>query len=880
MEARSATTFLFTDIEGSTRLWEQERERMSAALASHDALVCAAVDGNHGVVVKMVGDGLHAAFSDPLDAVNATLEIQAALNDANATNGVALRVRCGLHAGAAERRDSDYFGGPVNRAARIMNAAHGGQVLLSKVVVDRVNDRLPPDASVRDLGFVRLRDLASAEHLYQLVHPQLQQDFPALRSLETTPNNLPQQVTSFVGREEDIAKVRQLLLTARLLTLLGPGGIGKTRLSLQSAADMLDGFRDGAWLVELASQTDPGLVPQIVAQALGVREESSVPLMATLGAHLKSRQLLLILDNCEHLVAACAELADKLLRAARDLHIVATSREPLRITGEHIYSLLPLALPDSTTRLDPGLATLSPAVELFVDRARQQQPGFELNERNVAAVVEICRRLDGIPLALELAAARVGALTVEEIAKRLDDRFRLLTGGARTALQRQQTLRATIDWSFELLSDAERVVFARLAVFAGGWTIEAAEAVAAGAPIPETAMLDLTAGLIDKSLVVCESNDSVHRSSMLETIREYAAEKLAETADRDAIRDRHLDFYLALADKANKKLIRGTFTEGIEEIDRERENLLAAQAWCNFGETRASRGLRLVFDLQGYWDQRAQYGTGLRLASVALNHVAAGAPTLERGQALVAASQLAYRMGHYGQARNHAAEGVSILRNQGPRPLFADALIRLAHPLIALGDIPTAQRHLEERLTLVRAIGDERRIASTLNTMAELHRLNNKLELAAPLYEEGLALALGKCDPPTLAVYQLNVALVSVLRGDLVRAHTLLREALSLVEEAAFKHVVGIALDVAFALAAARGEWTVGARLLGASEAQQAEMRHQREAADAASVVPYAASTREALGEASFSAAYAAGRALSYDDALAETLAWLDSRDV
>jgi tetratricopeptide (TPR) repeat protein len=237
-------------------------------------------------------------------------------------------------------------------------------------------------------------------------------------------------------------------------------------------------------------------------------------------------------------------------------------------------------------------------------------------------------------------------------------------------------------------------------------------------------------------------------------------------------------------------------------------------------------------------------------------------------------------MGHYGQAWNHAAEGVSILRNQGPRPLFADALIRLAHPLIALGDIPTAQRHLEERLALVRAIGDERRIASTLNTMADLHRLNNKLELAVPIYEEALALARGKCDPPTLAICQLNVALVSVVRGDLVRAHTLLREALSLVEEPAFKHVVGIALDVAFALAAARGEWTVGARLLGASEAQQAEMRHQREAADAASVVPYAASTREALGEASFSAAYAAGRALSYDDALAETLAWLDSRDV
>ena len=555
--------------------------------------------------------------------MNATLAIQAALNDANATNGVALRVRCGLHAGVAERRDSDFFGSPVNRAARIMSAAHGGQVLLSQVVVDRVADRLPLDASVRDLGFVRLRDLAGAEHVFQLVHPRLRQDFPALRSLETTPNNLPQQVTSFVGREEDIARVRQFLLTARLLTLLGPGGIGKTRLSLQSAADILDGFRDGAWLVELASQTDPGLVPQMVAQALGVREESGVPLMATLAAHLKSRQLLLILDNCEHLVTACAELAAKLLGAAPDLRIVATSREPLRITGEHIYSLLPLTLPDSGTRLDPALATSSPAVELFVDRARQQQPGFALNERNVAAVIEICRRLDGIPLALELAAARIRALTVGEIAKRLDDRFRLLTGGARTALQRQQTLRATIDWSFELLSEAERVVFARLAVFAGGWTIEAAEAIGAGAPIPETAVLDLVAGLTDKSLVVCESNDRARRYSMLETMREYATEKLAETSDHNAIRDRHLDFYLALADQAHKKLIRGTFAEGIEEIDREQENLLAAQAWCNFGEKRASRGLRLVFDLQGYWDQRAQYGTGLRLATVALNHAGA-----------------------------------------------------------------------------------------------------------------------------------------------------------------------------------------------------------------------------------------------------------------
>jgi predicted ATPase/class 3 adenylate cyclase len=879
VDSTGVVTVLFTGIEGSTRLWEQEPDRMSVALTSHDALIRAAVDGNRGVVVKMVGDGLYAVFGDPLDAVKAALAMQTALGDAGATNGVALRVRCGVHAGAVERRDNDFFGGPVNRAARIMDAAHGGQVLLSKVIVDLAADRLPAEASVRDLGSVRLRDLASAEHLYQLVHPRLRQDFPPLRSLETTPNNLPQQMTSFVGRDEDIARVRRLLVTARLLTLLGPGGIGKTRLSLQCAADMIDAFRDGAWVVELASLPDDGLVPQMVAQALGVREEFGVPLMTRLAAADRPRQLVLILDNCEHLVAVCAEIAAKLLRSAPDLRIVVTSREPLRIEGEHHYSLLPLALPDSTPRLGPAAATSSPAVELFVDRARQQQPSFKLDDRNVANVVEICRRLDGIPLALELAAARVRTLTVAEVAKRLDDRFRLLTGGARTALQRQQTLRATIDWSYDLLSGDERIVFARLAVFAGSWTIAAAERVCAGDPIPEAAVMDLLAGLTDKSLVVCDSNDSTHRYSMLETIREYAAEKLAGAADHDTTRDRHLDFYLALADTARGKLTRGTFTEGMEELERDRENLLAALTWCNSSDERASRGLRLVFDLQGYWDQRAQYGTGLRLATLALNQAGACAPTLERGQALLAASHLAYRMGQYAEARDRAEEGVAILRNQGPRALFADALIRLAHPLVELGDIPTAQRHIEERLALVRAIGDERRIASTVNGLAELHRLNNKLDLAVPLYEEALALARLKCDPPTLAVCQLNIALVSVVRGDTARAHAMLQEALSLVEDPAFKHVVGIALDVAFALAAESGEWTVGARLLGASEAQQAEMRHSREAADAASVAPFAARTREALGEAAFSAAYAAGRDLSYDAALAETLAWLRRRE-
>ena len=447
-------TFLFTDIEGSTQLWEQEPEKMQPALARHDALLRASIVSNSGTVVKMTGDGVYAAFDDPVSALGAALAIQCGLVDADKTHGLELRVRCGLHLGAVERRDDDYFGSPVNRAARIMGAAHGGQILLSAAVVEAVRKHLPPSSSLRDLGRVRLKDSAIPEHVYQLVHPQLQQEFPALRSLETTPNNLPQQISSFVGRGRETAEVKRLLAQSRLLTLVGIGGIGKTRLALQVAADTHDAYPDGVWFVELGSIKDPLLVPSSVAQVLGVRERAGTELAQTLGNHLKSRRLLLLLDNCEHLIDACAALAGALLLAAPEIRILASSREQLRVAGEQIYPVPPLSLPASDASLE-SLAR-SEAAEMFVERVRLQEPGFVLSERHVAAVGSICNQLDGIPLALELAAARVHSLSIDEINVRLKDRFKLLTGGSRSALPRQQTLRATLDWSYELLSSHER----------------------------------------------------------------------------------------------------------------------------------------------------------------------------------------------------------------------------------------------------------------------------------------------------------------------------------------------------------------------------------------------------------------------------------------
>ena len=454
----NTVSFLFTDIEGSTRLWEASPERMALALGHHDRACRDVVREHGGRIVKMTGDGMYAAFADPAAALKTALGLQRRVADIGRDCGVRLDVRCGLHAGEAEERDGDYFGTEVIRAARVMGAAHGGQVLLTQAIVDPLQHEPSLGVSFLHLGKVRLRDLSSALDVWQLQHTDLREAFPPLRSLDATPNNLPRQLTTFIGREDALAESKSRLEASRLVTFTGAGGCGKSRLALQVAADVLESFPDGAWLVELAPLTDPQLVPKAIAGVLGVVSEGTETPGAAIERHLAARQVLLMLDNAEHLLTDCAQFVDAVLRRCAGVKIIVTSREALGIPGEAIYRVPSLTVPEEKDARNPGTVVRSESARLFVERVQAHLPAFAVSAANAAAVVAVCRRLDGIPLAIELAAARLRTMTVEELEHRLDQCFRLLTGGSRTALPRQQTLRATIDWSYTLLSPVERDV--------------------------------------------------------------------------------------------------------------------------------------------------------------------------------------------------------------------------------------------------------------------------------------------------------------------------------------------------------------------------------------------------------------------------------------
>jgi predicted ATPase/class 3 adenylate cyclase len=870
-----AVTLLFTDIEGSTRLWEQQPEKMRQALACHDALTRQAVEANRGTVVKMVGDGAHAAFEEPLDALVATVQLQQALADPHATNDVGLRVRCGLHTGVVEQRDNDYFGSAVNRAARIMRVAHGGQMLLSRATAASVEERLPAGVSLRDLGSVRLRDLGSPERVYQIVHPELRQEFPALRSLEATPNNLPQQVTTFIGRDRELAAVKELLANRRLLTLLGTGGLGKTRLSLQVAAEVLEDYPDGVWLVELAALTDARLVPQAVASVLGVKEEAGRPVLEALLKCVQDRRLLLILDNCEHLVQACAELVERLLRAGAGVKVLASSREALHASGETTYPVPSLTQPDAREEVSVEVLRQYEAVRLFVDRAQAALPAFAVTQGNAPALVEICQRLDGIPLAIELAAARVRALSVEQIAARLGDRFRLLTGGSRTALPRQQTLRALIDWSYALLNADEQKLFMRLSVFAGGFTLAAAEVVGAGGGIDAPDVLDLLAALVEKSLV--ELDAAGERYRMLETVCAYAQQRLDETGDADTTRTRHLTFFVALADRAASELWGAEQGAWVEKLGRERENLLSALAWCGDSGERAVQGLRLVTKLQLYWLPSGMLELGYRLTTEALSRPAAQTLTVERCGALYAASQLAYFLGQFRENAMHAEQSLSIAREIGDDKRAVDALLMLGYGADELGDRGAALGHFEAALALARRIGDRARLSYALNALAGHHVPGNEAA-ALPLYEEATALAreVGDIDAAAVTLQNIGRALISLDQSDGARRYLL--ESLEAAAEIGATRTLLYVLDACVALADQRLEQERSARFLAAANAQIERLGIRRTPGDDQFIGPAAMQARAAMGETAFAEAAVRARALTLEEMVAEAKAWLADR--
>lgn len=869
-------TFLFTDIEQSSRLWEQSPDEMAPALARHDAIARAVVPKHSGLLVKMTGDGIHAVFDDPRDAMCACIELQQGLDAENARGGLELRVRCGLHAGVVEHRDNDFFGSAVNRAARIMSAAHGGQVLVSQSVADLLRNRLPPDAQLRDLGSVRLRDLAGAERLYQLLHPALRETFPPLRSLESLPNNLPQQSTSFIGRERELAEASGLLARGRLLTLHGSGGIGKTRLSLQIAAAMLPDFVDGVWVVELASLSDAERMPQAVATVLGIKEDAGRPVIEALLRTLRERSVLIVLDNCEHLIAGCARLARDLLACGPHVKILATSREPLSITGETTYPVPALTLPRADESSAVETVTRFEGVRLFVDRASAASAAFTLTPQNVAAVAEVCRRLDGIPLALELAAARVRSLPIESIARRLDDRFRLLVRGDRAALPRQQTLRALIDWSHDLLPAPERALFRRLAVFAGGYTLMAAEAVTADVSLPETDVLDLHSQLVDKSLVNMDAAGGRYR--LLETVREYARERLDASTDGVAVRARHLEYFVAFAEEARSHLFGPGEADWLSRYDVERENLLSAHAACDgAGQSAAQRGLRLVSALKWYLFNRGQLGLAYRITAAALMRPGAEQRDRVRCLALFDAGQICYFMGHYDEAVRLLEESLAVARELDDTDRIARALQPLGLACMGRGDLAAARRHLEEAYARARAQGDKRQVAAAQNQLGQLKRVEGALDDAQGLYDQVLALATELGDRESVAVGLLNLAMVDVARGAPSTARRRLIDVLAIAVEIGSKPAGQSVIEVCAGLASLSGEWSRAALFFGAAEAQASYTGIRRDPADEAFLIPLVHKAREALDADAFARAETAGRALSYAAAIDAARGWLQA---
>jgi predicted ATPase/class 3 adenylate cyclase len=869
MPPTGTVTFLFTDIEGSTKLWEAHPEEMRVALARHDALMREAIVSTHGHVFKTVGDAFCAAFAMAPDAVSAALKVQTALNTEPWPEETPIKVRMALHTGTVETRDGDYFGPPLNRVARLLPIGYGGQTLLSQTTYLLSRDSLPDAVSLRDLGAHRLKDLALSELVYELQDPDLPCDFPPLKSLSTHPNNLPQRLTNLIGREKEIAEIDAMLVRTRLLTLTGSGGSGKTRLCLQTAAESLERFPDGAWFVELASLSATGLVPQTVATVLGVTEEPGKPIIQTLTEHLKHKRLLLLLDNCEHLLDACARVADTLVHQCPGVQILASSREALGIEGEQTYRVPSLSIPDRKQAQTPQTLSTYESVKLFIDRALLVRAGFQVTNQNAPALASVCCHLDGIPLAIELAAARMRSLSVEEIDGRLDHRFRLLTGRSRTALPRHRTLRALIDWSYDLLNEREQRLLQRLSVFVGGWTLAAAEQICTGEGVEDREALDLLTSLADKSLVVvAEQNDGHSRYGLLETVRQYARERLLESGGGEALWERHRDYFLALAEEAAPKLDGPEQTERLRRLEEEHENLRAGLEW-SLVEAGSGGGLRLCGALQRFWWTRGHLTEGREWCARALGKAGVEERTPERAKALNAAGVLAYYQGDYPAARGRHEESLAIKRELGDRSGVAASLLNLGNVAHGQGDFASARALLEESLAIRRELGDRRGIAWSLNNLGNVTLDQGDFASARTLFEECLPISRELGDRGNIAISLGNLGEVTHGQGDYPAALALYKESLAIRRELGDQWGVAWSLEGLAAVVAALGGSLPAARIWGAADRLRGEIGSPLPPTERPRYDRCVAMARGTLGDdVAFDRTWQEGRALMLEQAV------------
>ena len=858
-------TFVFSDIEGSTRLWEERREAMRIALECHDAVLNKVIEEHDGHVFYTGGDSFGAAFASPLSALATTIEIQRSLaaEDWPEETGQ-LRVRMALHTGTPEMRDGDYFGPPVNRTARLMSAAHGGQILLSTATQQLVRDGLSEGVSLVDLGQHQLKDLLSPETVFQLTAPGLEAEFPALGTLNARPTNLPTQMTPFVGRERELAAVIELILREdiRLVTLTGPGGVGKTRLSLQAAADLVDEFAHGVFFVELAPIGTADQVLSAIGSVFGVSDPGDGSMVEVLKQVLRRKRILLVVDNFEHVVDA-APLIGELISGLPDLKVVSSSREPLRIYGEQEYSVPPLDLPDDSQELTLEIVSQNEAVSFFLQRARAAHTGFEIDERNARSIAEICTRLDGLPLAIELAAARVRLFEPHALLARLSDSLGTLTGGARDVPQRQQTIRGAIEWSHDLLDTNEQVLFARLSVFQGGRTFEAIEEVCG----PDLGMdiLEGVDSLLAKNLLRREQQpggDS--RYVMLETIHAFAAEQLQAGPEGEPLRARHAEYFASMAEEAHPQLTGHDQGIWLHRLTVEYENIRKAMEW-SLGGGDVGTGVRLVAGMGMYWRSKSYMQEGQRWVRRAME-LADDSPDYVQGRLYRAGGFISWVLGDGAECRRRYRKALEIERRLKNLPAVANLLI-------SLGWIPTDEIGVDitktaEGLALAREIGDEPETAHGLNVMGEIHRWQGNYPAAKQVYEEGLSITrkIGHRLRETMILA--NLGLVAFNLDDLALARARFAESYRLAVESDDDYIIADGLSFAGGVVGNMGEFERGIRLIGAGERQMEAIGSRRQFGDQFELDKMIARIREQVDDETYERLLVEGEALTRQEAI------------
>ena len=861
-------TFLFTDIEGSTMRWEKFPDTMQAALPRHDAILRQAIEANRGHVFTTVGDAFCAAFATAPQALAAALAGQRALNAQDWGEVAPLRVRMALHTGTAEEHDGNYSGPTVDRINHLLPAGHGGQTLLSMSSAELLRDQLPPKARLVDMGERRLRDLTHREHIFQILVEDLPHDFPPLKTLDDRPNNLPARPTPLIGRQRELAECIEMLGRpgARLLTLTGPGGIGKTRLALHVGAAVLDNFTDGVYFVSLGSTGDPQQVIPAIAQILGVREKSGQSLAGSLIDYVRDKELLLLLDNFEQVLDAAPSVWS-LLAAAPRLRIIVTSRAALRLAAEQEYMVPPLSLPGPDHPLSRERLMQCEAIALFVARAQAVKPDFQLDAENAAEVAQICLQLEGLPLAIELAAARVKILSVPMLLARLGSRLKLLTGGGRDLPARQQTMRATIGWSYDLLNEEDKRLFRRLSVFVPGCTLAAVEAVCGDCDDA----LDALSSLVDKSLLrQHQGDDGEMRFGMLAIIQEYGRERLAESGEEDALRRQHARFYLELAESAEPELRGAQQGRWLNCLEEEHDNLQAAMAW-SIERGEAETGLAIAGSLWRFWYMRSYFTTGRKWLSALLELPGGQERSPQRAHALNGLGNLAYSQGDYAPARaaheqslaisrsledqrgvaaalNNLAliaraeacyadactlleQALALNRKLGNRGWEASNLNNLGGVMHAQGDYKAARALQEQSLRLFTALSDRWGMAQALGELGDAVADQAEFQTAHDLYERSLALRRELGDKRGVAATLISMGLVAWKQGEYETARSLFEEGLAVFRDLGDKRGIAAALNHLGNVALYRADLARAARLYHESQALRIEVGDKRDIA-------------------------------------------------